>query len=194
MLDAGKRYLDTGQYQRAKHAYQQARAVGWGWPGAAQFGLDKATLYDAGKLPDIAQRLATLLAQHPNDAHLHLLQGDVHAQQQAYEPASATYQRAIALDPNLVQAHYSLALVSAHLGNLDQAMALAERAATLDAWRPAYVLLLASYYVQRQDYTRAETLYQQTLQRHRTLVLTYVDLANSHRARGQFAEARDYLA
>ncbi len=87
VLDAGKRYLDTGQYQRAQQACQQARAAGWLWLGAAQSGLDKATLYDAGKLPDIAQRLETLLAQHPNDAHLHLFQGDVYAQQQAYEPA-----------------------------------------------------------------------------------------------------------
>ena len=87
VLDAGKRYLDTGQYQRAQQAYQQARAAGWLWLGAAQSGLDKATLYDAGQLPDIAQRLETLLAQHPNDAHLHLFQGDVHAQQRTSQLA-----------------------------------------------------------------------------------------------------------
>ena len=72
-------------------------------------------------------------------------------------------------------------------------MALAERAATLDAWRPAYVLLWASYYVQRQDYTSAEALYHKVLGNYPKLALAYVDLANSHRARGQFAKARDYL-
>ena len=61
------------------------------------------------------------IALNDRIAEVHLQLGDLHTDQHLYEKSVPEYQRALALNPNLSDAHYRLATDYVHLGQKDKA-------------------------------------------------------------------------
>jgi tetratricopeptide (TPR) repeat protein len=68
-----------------------------------------------------------------------------------------------------------------------------ERAAELADWHQPYLNNLAYEYLQHQDYGKALATYEQALRLDGQFLLTYFDLANYFRVRGQPQQALRYL-
>jgi tetratricopeptide (TPR) repeat protein len=196
-LNDGLRHLNTGAYAQARRAYQQALAQSWFGRRAARLGLERASVYDT---PDgefrpleVKQRIDRILAQHPDDPHAHLFLGDLHAIQDDYTTASTYYERAIVRDPTLAHGYFSLGVVYDKLGKIEQSLAMYECAATLAYWYQPYLNNLAYQYLQHQDYGKALTTYERALRLDGQFLLTYFDLANYFRLRGQPQQALRHL-
>jgi tetratricopeptide (TPR) repeat protein len=196
-LHDGLRHLNTGAYAQARQAYQQALAQGWFSRRAAQLGLEKASIYDA---PDgefhaheVKQRVDRILVQHPDDPHAYLFLGDWYAIQDDYTTASTYYEKAIARHPTLAHGYFSLGVVYDKLGKVEQSLQMYERAATLALWHQPYLNNLAYQYAQHQDYGKALATYEQALRLDGQFLLTYFDLANYFRVRGQPQQALRHL-
>ena len=72
--------------------------------------------------PDTAQAIfKRLLEQNANNAAVHLLLGQAHAQQLDYPNALLEIKYALQLDPGLLEAHYYMGLVYLHQGIFDSA-------------------------------------------------------------------------
>jgi tetratricopeptide (TPR) repeat protein len=102
----------------AEIAFQQAIALDARYTDAhANLGV---VYYQMGRLADALQEFNTALNQHPDDADVHHNKGNVLVQQalEASPPddkllgqAMGEYKRALEIDPNLAQAHFSLGAV-----------------------------------------------------------------------------------
>jgi tetratricopeptide (TPR) repeat protein len=190
-------HLNTGAYAQARQAYQQALAQSWFGRRAARLGLEKASVYatpDGEFRPhEVKQRIDRILAQYPDDPHAYLFLGDWYAIQDDYLIAITYYEKAIAREPTLAHGYFSLGVVYDKLGKVEQSLAMYERAATQAPWHQPYLNNLAYQYWQHQDYGKALATYEQALRLDGQFLLTYFDLANYFRRRGQPQQALRYL-
>ncbi|HYE66481.1 MAG TPA: tetratricopeptide repeat protein [Pyrinomonadaceae bacterium] len=77
-----------------------------------------------GDLAVAAQWLGRVLKSEPNHSSARAALGIIHLKQKNYEAARAELERAIALDPKDVTAHYQLGIVYARLGNKERSQSL----------------------------------------------------------------------
>ena len=195
-LTEGRQYLNSGEYELAKAAYQQALTHSWFAQQEAQLGLDKASVYDstdgAFHADIVEQRTARIAAQSPDDPHVSLFRGDLHAVNQDYVKARESYEEAIERDPSLAHGYFRLGVVYDKLGEPETALAMYNRATEYAAWNPAYLNNLAYQYFRLEDYEQAGETYQQALNLDANLLITYFDSANYFRALGQLEQVLVY--
>jgi tetratricopeptide (TPR) repeat protein len=191
-----KQYMDTGQYEKARKAYQKVLAQSWFASHTAQLGLEKASVFEA---PDrefhkdiIRQRIDQILAQYPDDPHAYLFLGDLYAAERDYTQASYYYEGAITRDPKLAHGYFSLGVVYDKLGKREQALERSRRAVELTGWYQPYLINLA-YQLRNQDYVEALATYERALKLDRNFLLIYFDIAYCLRALGQLEQALRYL-
>lgn len=67
-------------------------------------------LFQRGAFDEVIARAAQLGAQHPREPFIPVITGAAHAERAAWTEAEAAFHRAIAIAPDLVDAHYNLGL------------------------------------------------------------------------------------
>jgi tetratricopeptide (TPR) repeat protein len=72
-------------------------------------------------LPAVESLLQKSIELNQSDADVHLQLGELYSSQHQYEKAIPEYQRSIALDPNISDAHYRLGTDYVHVGKKDEA-------------------------------------------------------------------------
>jgi arylsulfatase A-like enzyme/Flp pilus assembly protein TadD len=140
--------------RRATRLYEDALALR---PSARNFHRELATLYESEARFDAAARLyAELLETEAATTGLLIDRGAALARSGRSEEAERDYRSALALDPDLPEVHYNLALIA--LARSDDASAEAglQRAVTLDPAFSAAHLELSRLYHRRGDARSAE--------------------------------------
>ena len=94
------------------------------------------SLYSEGRFTEALDALDPLLREHPGEGILYNLAGLIHAAMLQYEPAIENLQRAIALKPDVPDAHFFLGNTLMQKGDAAAALEHFERAIEL---RPGYV-------------------------------------------------------
>jgi tetratricopeptide (TPR) repeat protein len=114
----------------AKHAEASLSKVIALQPGSSPAYILLAQLYaGSNEQPKALADLQAGLARNPNDVQALMLMGMIYDQQKAYADERATYEKLLAINPDFVPAINNLAyLYSEHLGRLDRAYALAQKA------------------------------------------------------------------
>lgn len=111
--------------------------------------------YREGRWRDVDALVAGLIAQHPNVAQLHLIKGRSDEHQGRTHRAAEAYQRAVTLDPSLLDAWLLLAMLHDREGRQQDAVVACEAVLMRQpAHRPA-LLLLASIAEARGDWRLA---------------------------------------
>ena len=87
---------------------------------------------DEGNVDSAAMRFDRVLARFADHTGALLGLGQVRFRRKEYEPARASLERAIALDPSLYKAHYYLSMTYGRLGDKEAAQRASETAATLE--------------------------------------------------------------
>lgn len=94
------------------------------------------SLYSTGRFTEALDAVNALLREHPGEGILYNLAGLVHAAMLQYEPAIENLRRAIALRPDVPEAHFFLGTTLMQKGDAAEALEHFERAIEL---RPDYV-------------------------------------------------------
>lgn len=124
--------------------------------------------FRGGELNEALETFQSLVADFPEDAHLHTRLGYVLLKRDAFKEAEATFQMAKELDKNMVEAYVGLGLTYAEkptrgiqsLYNFRRAIAEAKRATKINPnYGPAYRLLGEVYERFEEDHARALSYY-----------------------------------
>ena len=110
-------------------------AVGWTWLFEVMWGW---TTTAARSLAEARSCAETAVAIDELDAEVHWLFGEIHHAERHDELAVATYQRAMALNPNLADVRANWAATANRLGRVDEALASMELAVELNPNRPPW--------------------------------------------------------
>ena len=119
----------------------------------------------AGDLRKAEGLYKKLLQTQPGSARGCYLLGSLYAHRAQHGLASAMLRRAVALDPNLAEAHNNLGSVLEEIGDLDAAEACYLRALTLDPANPDFACNLAALREARGDGETALALYDNVVAR-----------------------------
>jgi len=187
-------YLARGSYEvvaEAKAELQQALALDpklvW-----ARFYLAKIQL-DLGRLEKAREELERGLAERPNVPHFLTLLGEV--ERRLGNPARSLdlCGRALAADPALTPAHYSLALAYLDLGKEDEARRALESAVNSRYVIPEMHVALGSIHVRRGDLGSAEEQFRKAIALDPSRPEGHVRMAEVHRVRKAYDSARREL-
>ena len=85
-------------------------------------GLSGPQLYAHGSVHDQIHKLSHDIEHHPKQAELWLKRGRLYMEDEHWQEAKADFEHALALDAELLSAHYFLARVRRHLGDGDGAL------------------------------------------------------------------------
>jgi tetratricopeptide (TPR) repeat protein len=157
LVDEGNSFLNIGHYGEAKQSFQKAFAIDPQDEQAA-WGLKKAELWDAKDTATFEQNLHNLYEKNPNDAHVNLFYGKLYGATHDAEKALPYYQKAIAINTNLAEAHFDLGVLYEQKGKTAEAKEEYEQAVSLRAM-PKYQDNLAHMYFKQGDYNRAMETY-----------------------------------
>jgi choline-sulfatase len=139
---------------RALRLYEDALALR---PSARSFHRELATLYELeGRFDDAARLYAELLETEAPTTGLLIDRGAALARSGRHDEAERDYQSAVALDPDLPEVHYNLALIALERSDDTSAEAGLRRAVALDPTFSAAHLELSRLYHRRGDPRSAE--------------------------------------
>lgn len=160
----GRAYLHLDKYQQALNAFS---AILMSAPRHLEANMGRArALVGLGDAPKAVKnaRLAVDLA--PERAEAWLLLGDVYAHDslQDHPRAVDAYRRALALDPESLQAAMGLARSLSYTREVEQAIEVLERARTHHPGSIPLVVKLAESYYAVRDLDRAESLVHEALE------------------------------
>lgn len=155
-----KIYLARGQTSQAEDALSKAASL----PNGVEANLLLAQLYF--KLKEDKDALDTLnvaITKQPDDPSLLMFAATIQTDQKDYSGAAATYEKVLGINPQYGPALNNLAcLYSDHLGDLDKAYDMAQRARHLLPNDPSTGDTLGWVFFKRGDYTSALSLFQQS--------------------------------
>jgi tetratricopeptide (TPR) repeat protein len=184
----GERYLDIGRPAEADAAF--ARALGLLRFGAdALAGREKARLWSGDGLDGVAfdRAVAKLERERPSDPQVMVLRGNILFARGDAQAASARYQAALRLAPELAEAYFGLGICEERLGHRADAAKMYEHAVQISQQTPRYLGNLASLHAEQGDLDRA-------IGEYRAITTEYplgnVELARLLWAKGDLAGAR----
>lgn len=108
-------------------------------------------------------------------------------------PPARTTRKPLPVIPTLAQGYFSLGVVYDKLGKVQESLEMYQRAVERALWYQPYLNNLAYQYARHQEDGKALATYERTLRLDGQFLLTYFDLANYWRARGQPQQALRYL-
>jgi tetratricopeptide (TPR) repeat protein len=189
-----KSFLDVGQLEEAKRAYEKALELD---PVnlEARRGLFKTEVYGmaaAGQHdPEvIRKRLESLLAIDAKDPHELVLLGNLYARAGlGREEALAKYRQAIAIDPAVAEAHFGLATLFLKDDDLTQALGPSEEAQRLSPWNPRYLETLAYVRDRSGNVGEALELYRRAIVLDGDYLSPYFEIVSLQRRSGDLAGA-----
>jgi len=190
-----KSFLDVGQLDEAKRAYEQALELD-PLDLVARRGLFKTEVYGMAAAGQhdaevIRMRLESLLAINAKDPHALTMLGNLYARAGlGREEAMAKYRQAIAIDPAVAEAHLGLATL--YLKDADllaQAQAPIEEAVRLSPWNRRYLETLANVRDQGGNVGEAFELYRRVLSLDGDYLSPYFEIVNLQRRLGDLARA-----
>ncbi|WP_353205150.1 sulfotransferase [Sphingomonas sp.] len=153
---AAWRREEAGEFGGAHALLQRALVIS---PGdVAVLGSIGAVLRKQGHLDEALRVLDGVVAVEPRHAAAWLERGYVLDAQRADAAATASYDRALALDPTLSPALGKLSDGAARRGEAENARAYAERALALNPHEPSAIFALAVLAVEARDGAAAEAL------------------------------------
>jgi tetratricopeptide (TPR) repeat protein len=155
-----KIFLDRGQTNQAEDALSKAAAL----PDGLEANLLLAQLYFSLKEDkDALDMLNVVITKKPDDPSLLMFAASIQTDQKDFSGAAATYEKVLAISPQYGPVLNNLAcLYSDHLGDLDKAYALAQRAHHLLPNDPSTADTLGWILFRRNDYASALNLFQQS--------------------------------
>ena len=122
----------------------------------AQWGLEKAGVFESRDREVIRQKLAQFEKRHPDDADVHTLLGKFYLSKLQLSESAQHYQMATGLNPNAADAYFGLCEIHDLNNALEQALAMCEKAIEVSGTTPNnYVTNLAGIYVQNGRYDKA---------------------------------------
>jgi tetratricopeptide (TPR) repeat protein len=130
------------------------------------------------------QKLRSLYAQHPDDAHLNLFMGKLYGAEHKIDDALPYYQAALKLNPKLAEAHFDLGVLYEQQGKKTEARKSYEQALAISS-TPKYRDNLAYWYFKQRNYEKAIALYGQNS----NYPLSALGLAKIHGLRGEWQQA-----
>jgi tetratricopeptide (TPR) repeat protein len=184
-----KSFLDVGQLEEAKRAYEKALELD-PLQLEARHGLFKTEVYGmaaAGQHdPEvIRKRLESLLAIDAKDPHGLTMLGNLYARAGlGREEAIAKYRQAIAIDPTVAEAHFGLATLHLKHDDLAQALGPIEEAVRLSPWNPRYLETLAYVRDRSGNAGEALELYQRAINLDGQYLSPYFEIAALQRRQG----------
>jgi tetratricopeptide (TPR) repeat protein len=185
----GEALQRIGALDAAIEAYRQALA---GRPDSARaMNALVVALVAAGRGPEAVARAEAWAGARPDDPDRLFTLGLAQSEQDV-DAALRTMRQVVDRRPDHALAHYNLALLLKRIDRLDEAIAAARRAATLDG-RPEAYLALASLHVLQGDFARAEAAADDALAADRRSVDGWLMLGSVRRARGNLPGAAEAL-
>ena len=152
--------LDRGQTNQAEDTLLKAGSLPQGLE--ADFLLAQL-YYNLKQDHDALDMLNLVMTKSPDNPDLLMFAAQIQTDQKDYSAAAASYEKILALNPNQSAAMNNLAwLYSDHLGDLDKAYALAQRARQLLPNDPATADTLGWIYFKKGQYTPALAMFQQS--------------------------------
>lgn len=147
---------EAGDFGAAHRLLQRALAIS---PGDVMIlGSIGAVLRKQGLLNEALAVLDQVVAAEPRHAAAWLERGYVLDELRADRDAAASYQRALAIDPDLAPALGKLADAAARRGDIEMSESYAKRAFALNPREPSAVFALALLAIEARDGVRAEAL------------------------------------
>lgn len=189
-----KSFLDVGQLEEAKRAYEKALELD-PLHLEARRGRFKTEVYEiaaAGQHdPEgIRKRLESLLAIDAKDPHALSMLGNLYARAGlGREEAIAKYRQAIDIDPTVAEAHFGLATLYLKDKDLAQAQGPIEEAVQLSPWNPRYLATLAYVRDRSGNAGEALELYQRVINLDGQYLSPYFEIAALQRRQGDLRDA-----
>jgi Tfp pilus assembly protein PilF len=151
---AAWRREEAGNYAGAHELLRRALALA---PGdVLVMAAIGSVLRKEGRLDEALRLLDQVVATEPRHAAAWLERGYVLDELRSSANARESYERALAIDPNLAPALGKLADAAAREGDKDRGQALAARALAINAFEPSAIFALATIEIEARDGTAAE--------------------------------------
>jgi tetratricopeptide (TPR) repeat protein len=183
-LREGNDLLNIGQYAAAKRSFEQVSKAD-PQNTAAALGVKKAALWELTDAAEFEQKLHSLYAQYPDDAHLNVFMGKLFGANHNIDAALPYYQKALKLNPKLAEAYFDLGVLYEPQGKKTEAKKAYEQALEASSSTPKYRDNLAFWYFKQRDYDKAIALYGQNS----NYPLSALGLAKIHGLRGEWQQA-----
>jgi tetratricopeptide (TPR) repeat protein len=185
-----------GKTDLAKVAFRKAAASDKDFPGKDE-SKRRLALLESGKGPSpelsISQLEAMTKAQ-PNDLISQIRLGEAYEKQGAWDKATAAFEQALKLNPNLASTVTKLAQLNAGpLQNKEKALAYAKKARQLAPADPQVAGILGQVAFQSGNYTWSYSLLQESARQHQNDPLVLHDLAWAAYSLGKVNEAREAM-
>ena len=136
------------------------------------------------------QEIATLMKQFPNVGLVYALQGAARLQRNDVTGARTSYEKALSLTPDSIEALAGLTSVDLSQNKAPQARARVEARLAADPNRPELMILSAQVYGAQKDLARAETTLRRAIQVDPASTRAYTMLAGVLLASGKLEAAR----
>jgi len=153
-LNLGVLRTQQGDPDAAEQSYRTALALDPDFL-PAHFNLT-ALMNEVGRNDEAEQVLQEAIARFPENGELHYSLGLLLAEQGRLDASAASLARAAERLPGRARVQYNLALAYQHLGQRENAERALLAAHEIDARDPAIVRALAIYYMQAEDWKRAQ--------------------------------------
>ncbi len=129
--DLGNAYLESGNQEKAKQAYDKAESIE---PGTSLTGFGRGKIsYTQGDLPSAERHLSLYLKQGESNCEAHLLLGAVHRSRKVLETARTVLQNGIRYCPRDTRLLAGLAQLEAARGNGAEMIRLAQEIIEIDS-------------------------------------------------------------
>ncbi len=148
-------------------------------------------MYVERNLEQAAGHYRAFLALHPDVASAHNNLGRLYMQMRRFDEAIAELQETIRIDPDLFLAYFSLNSIYLYeVGDLDSAIATAQRQIGRSARSPRPYGQLGAAYTGKGDLRQAETAFRKSLELDPRFVIDWYRLGHVLRLQGRHQEAR----
>ncbi len=139
--DLGNAYLELGDYEKAKHSYDETERID---PGTSLTGFGRGKIsYSEGDLPAAERYLSAYLKQGGSNCEAHLLLGMVHRSLKALETERTVLENGIRHCPRDTRLLANLAQLQAQSGQLAEMIQLAQKIIEIDSRAPAGPFFMA---------------------------------------------------
>jgi tetratricopeptide (TPR) repeat protein len=187
-VNLGDRLLLAGKATAAKDEFKTALELD-PLNREAQMGVLKCELFEsvAAEAYDpaaIRPKLDKLAEERPNDTHVHAFRGTVHVLLGKYDAARSDFEKAVSLNPSNAYAHDGLGDVYYGTGKFEKYLEQAKKANALAPWDPTYQYSYANALYVTGRYEDAIREYSDNTRLDPQFILSYHDLAQLYRLRG----------